>query len=320
MRTPRRLVLWLAAATTLAGMSCQTPTDADQASASSILIWSQRSPGEGLYVISPDGRLVTPLSVPDLTIDRYTRDFDLSPDGTRIAFADNTIADGLATNWSQVYIVDVPGGGRRQLTSSPGGSNVPSWSPDGSMLLYWNTDTNERGLSLIRADGSGNRPLPATERAAGSRPSWSPDGKSIVFTKWEIRYNPATRENEETTSLYVADVDGTIATRLTTAGTCGDRDPAWSPDGAMIAFAGCRDAIRGIYVMNADGSGTRRVISAVETPAWFPAWSPSGDRLVFEGGPRENRDVFSIALDGSDLTNLTADNPTFDGAPRWRRR
>jgi TolB protein len=311
--------LWLAGAISLAAVSCQTPTDNDQESVSTILFYSQRSTGEGFYLVSPDGLRVTPFSVPGLKVDQYVRDFDWSPGGSHIAFADNSLGDGYASNYPQVYIVDVPGGNRRQVTSSPGGSDHPSWSPDGSMLLYWSFDNVPPSLSLVRADGSRPRTLPATEGASLSRPSWSPDGKRIVFARDEIRLDPATGENVVTTSLFVTDIDGSTATRLTTAEMCGDRDPAWSPDGTTIAFVGCRGAIRGIYVMTADGSDPRRVISAIDNTALLPAWSPAGDRLVFEGGPRENRDIFSINLDGTNVVNLTADNPLFDGAPKWRR-
>ncbi len=66
--------------------------------------------------------------------------------------------------------------------------------------------------------------------------------------------------------------DGSGVTRLTNNADA-DRHPAWSPDGAKIAFTSNRDGNPDIYVMNADGSGLTNLTndSAVD---YAPTWSP----------------------------------------------
>jgi len=59
-----------------------------------------------------------------------------------------------------------------------------------------------------------------------------------------------------------------------------DTDPAWSPDGARIAFSSDRNGNHDIYVMSADGSGVTRVTTN-PTLDRYPAWSPDGSRLAF---------------------------------------
>jgi Tol biopolymer transport system component len=65
-----------------------------------------------------------------------------------------------------------------------------------------------------------------------------------------------------------------------------EAEPAWSPDGAKIAFvlgppehltayAGDGD----IYLINADGTGLERLTTGLESAS--PAWSPDGTRVVF---------------------------------------
>ncbi len=68
-------------------------------------------------------------------------------------------------------------------------------------------------------------------------------------------------------------------------------DPAWSPNGKLIALSSSHDdpaRFPDIYVMNTDGSGLRRVTNGQSdcTPAYpcghgTPAWSPSGRRLAY---------------------------------------
>jgi len=75
------------------------------------------------------------------------------------------------------------------------------------------------------------------------------------------------------------------------------QDPAWSPDGAKIAFTSTRDGEPAIYVAGADGSAVRRLTSG----SW-PTWSPDGRSIAFH---REgligwgNGVVLVIDVDGS---------------------
>lgn len=102
--------------------------------------------------------------------------------------------------------------------------------------------------------------------------------------------------------------DGAYVRTATGPASSGDRsprllipdgqDPAWSPDGAKIAFTSTRDGEPAIYVANADGSGARRLSGG----SW-PAWSPDGLSIAFH---REglfgwgNGEVRIIDVDGSD--------------------
>jgi TolB protein len=65
--------------------------------------------------------------------------------------------------------------------------------------------------------------------------------------------------------------NGTGLAQLTSSGV--DFDPAWSPDGAKIAFVSERDGRRQIYIMAADGSGAINVSNrswSDEAPDWSP--------------------------------------------------
>jgi TolB protein len=77
--------------------------------------------------------------------------------------------------------------------------------------------------------------------------------------------------------VWTIDADGTDLTRLTNA-PYPEFDPAWSPDGTLIAFRSERSGVPWIWIMNADGTGQRRL-----TEGLSPAWSPDGSLIAFSG-------------------------------------
>ena len=81
------------------------------------------------------------------------------------------------------------------------------------------------------------------------------------------------------TEIFTINEGGTGRKRLT-RNNVEDNHPAFSPDGARIAFTSARRGPPSIYVMNADGSRVRRVTTG-RTYDSHPAWSPDGKWIVF---------------------------------------
>jgi Tol biopolymer transport system component len=93
-----------------------------------------------------------------------------SPDGTRLAFS----------SLSHLYVMDLPNGTPRRLTSGHAREYEPAWSPDGRWLAYVTWENEEGAVWKIAFDGSSD-----TTRLSGvpsyySDPVWSPDGSRIV--------------------------------------------------------------------------------------------------------------------------------------------
>ena len=127
------------------------------------------APG-GITVMDADGnnkRLLTPHGLHPTW----------SPDGKRIAFI---AAKNLGEN-SQIYVIDIDGRNRTQLTDDLVHKRVPSWSHDGKRIAY----TGNNVIWVVDSDGENPRQL--TDRVTEAYPTWSPDSKSIAFTSWGER-------------------------------------------------------------------------------------------------------------------------------------
>lgn len=122
--------------------------------------------------------------------------------------------------------------------------------------------------------------------------------------------------NEEFVGIQTMNPDGTGKTLLTSG--INDRNPAWSPDGARIAFDGqvtTGQGISDIYVMNADGTSVTQLTNDPADDA-NPAWSPDGSQIVFESTRDGNRELYTMNADGSNQVRLTND-PATDRDPSW---
>jgi TolB protein len=109
-------------------------------------------------------------------------------------------------------------------------------------------------------------------------------------------------------------------------------NPAWSPDGTMIAFSAPEpgpEQSAAIFVMNADGSDVRQLTDNPDgTFDEDPSWSPDGSRIVFSRNPLDlsgpdprpagnsGRDLYTVSIDGTGLTKLVG-GPTDDFMPDW---
>jgi len=194
-----------------------------------------------------------------------------APDGQSLLYT-TTLGSG---GWVTMHY-NLATGETRQLTGIPENSTDPTFSPDGSRIIftfYTDPSTQIHDLFVINADGSGFTNLTNTPSDSEYLPAWSPDGSRIAFSS--SRYNEDS--SISASDLFIMNADGSNRVQLTTHPE-GDFDAAWSPDGTMLAFTSERDSANDsnyeIYIINADGTGETRLTNNRVTDRW-PSWRAS---------------------------------------------
>ncbi len=156
-------------------------------------------------------------------------------------------------------------------------------------------------VRTVGADGSAEATL--TDPVAQFMPAgttFSPDGSKIAFTYWRW----VVQRHRYAVDLAVMSSDGTGSTLLT-RGARREAEPAWSPDGARIAFSHhMPSGSFELFVMNADGTGRARLTSDRRDDL-MADWSPDGSHVVFVRERRAAADLFLIHPDGTGLQRLT---------------
>ncbi len=102
----------------------------------------------------------------------------------------------------------------------------------------------------------------------------------------------------EKSDIYAIDVNASQEKRLTTSPGL-DIFPAWSPDGARIAFTSGRDGNWELYVMGSDGAHQRRLTRTPEEDEGVPAWSPDGEKIAYVTDPINDPQIHLMNADGT---------------------
>ena len=176
---------------------------------------------------------------------------------------------------TDLFVINADGSsGERRLTTTPGEDDHPTWSPDGTKIVFSSdrdapAEGGDFDLYVMDADGGDVRRLTDSPEF-DYWPDWSPDGRSITFTR--------TGEGGDYFDLWIMNEDGSER-RILLQTQDSEREPAWSPDGEQIVFVCLVDKTGSdeICLMDADGRGHRVVtnynagVDGVSSPDWASA-------------------------------------------------
>lgn len=181
--------------------------------------------------------------------------------------------------------------------------HTPRWSPTGTHLAFYAADEEAVGIFNFTDEILF---FPGESASLGNQ-AWSPDGRALTYTIVSVSEQGARQ------LLVVRDLQ--LGTEHLLGEAVGDQaDPAWSPDGALIAYAyrpppGMLEAAAGIWVMRPDGSGKLLLVSEPDVIYTQPLWSPDGQWLLFgrfdPNSTQGSQSLWVVRRDGSNPQRVT---------------
>ena len=241
-----------------------------------------------------------------------------------------------------IHMVGSFGEGDVRLTYFASDERDPSWSPDGSYIVYarlvgsdYDLWIHKVGDPTTQADDD-DYPLLTRPGSSETRPAWSPDGKRIAFVTNGGAVGPDAEiaivdiEISFTGAVQPAkDGFGMPKVVQITNNDSVDFDPTWSPDSKHIAFSSTRTGNRDIFAMldlscpewTAACPGSLQLTTNLANDS-NPAWSPDGERIAFVSDRDGNREIYVVTVStGGETAESPAiritDNPANDEDPTW---
>lgn len=258
-----------------------------------IVYWSKEGGSYDLFSALSDGTGKVRLTTDAATDETQA---EISPDGTKIVYVSRPKTSSDQT----IKAMNVDGTNPIALTGSDTANANPSWSPDGTKIIFQADNTtdlfSDTGIWMVNADSTGLVRISKNTKKDYEGPDWSPDGTKVAFVIDQ--------------EIYVMNIDGTGETKLTDGGMfyylSPKIRPVWSPDGTKLLYTRINKEAPSIsdsaqaFLMNADGSNPVKL-----TDGTGRAWSADGTKiLVYRTNMSTGAKLIQINSDGTGETVL----------------
>jgi Tol biopolymer transport system component/DNA-binding winged helix-turn-helix (wHTH) protein len=239
------------------------------------LVFTQTLLDQNLYRVDLRAHLKTPVRLLSASTRRDVQG-DISPDGSRIAFA--STRSGAAEIWT----TELDGSAPAQLTDLRTACRHPRWSPDGRSIAFSASEPGTRRQHIYVVDASSGLVRRLTSGSSiDGWPTWSRDARWVYFTSTDS----AVRE------IWKVPIGGGPATQVTKS----DALKAWeSSDGQSLFYSTDRAAL---WRMPVVGGPSELVFEFPPGTAWGGEWVPANTGIYWmnEALPRPTIELLTLA-------------------------
>jgi TolB protein len=179
-----------------------------------------------------------------------------SPDGQKVI-----LSLGRDDGNSNIFAMDLRSRTTTRLTDSGSIDTSPSYSPDGSRVVFTSDRGGQPQIYVMGADGSGQNRI-SFGGGSYSTPVWSPRGDLIAFTK----------QSGGEFQIGVMRTDGS-GERILSSGFQ-QEGPTWAPNGRYLMFFREASGAGGPKLVSIDLTGRNEQAIPTKNYASDPAWSP----------------------------------------------
>lgn len=255
--------------------------------------------------------------------------------GTKIYFVSDR------TGHKEIWSMDYDGSHQRQMTQYNSTSSMPVVSPDGRMFAFTTYAGGNPQIRIHSTESAKRLPFYNPVSSVVETPEFTPDGKQMLFATaiggWvqicvsnvdgsgfrrisnvrAIEVSPKVNPKTGADMLFISGrsggqqlwrmtLDGADLQRLT-SGEGDVANPAWNPNGRLIAFAWTRGYEPGnfnIFVMDVATQQPIQLTQGVGRNE-NPWWAPDGVHLVFSSKRGPSTQIYTMLADGSNVQQLT---------------
>ncbi len=257
------------------------------------------------------------------------------------------------TGAKEIWSMDYDGSNQRELTFYKSVSTMPATSADGRLFAFTTYAQGNPKIMVYSADTDRRLPFINPVSSAVETPEFTPDGRRLMFAAsiegWvqlciadvngggmrrlshvrAIEVSPKVNPKNGNEVVFISgrggseqmwrmNIDGGDLEMLTT-GEGYVANPAWSPNGQLVAFAWTKGYEPGNYNIFVMDTANKKFVQLTHGAGRNenPWWAPDGVHIVFSSKRGRATHLYTMLADGTNVQQLTTQGNNIQ--PVWAK-